>query len=68
MKSLTQARQFLADAIQDVQHDLSTDWIKEDDKRKMQIQLQMLIVAKGNLDALALNGEACQIFKSSIKF
>jgi hypothetical protein len=68
MKSLSEAREFLEIAIVDVMHDISSDWIEKEDCRKMQMQLQLLITAKGCLDAIAKSGEASQIFKSSIKF
>ena len=68
MKTLTQAREFLATAIEDVLHDLQSDWISTEQKAQMQVQLQMLISAKGNLDAIAKSGQASQIFSSSILF
>jgi hypothetical protein len=69
MESLTQARGFLAVAIEDVQYDLKELYFDtEQDRLQMLTQLQLLITAKGNLDALAGCSKDSQIFKSSIKF
>jgi hypothetical protein len=68
MKTLTEVREFLSIAIEDVQYDLSTGWVKEQHKLKMELHLQMLIAAKGNLDAIATSGQDSQIFKSSMNF
>lgn len=69
METLTQARGFLAVAIADVQYDLKELYFDtEQDRLQMLTQLQLLITAKGNLDALAGCGKDSQIFKSSIMF
>jgi hypothetical protein len=68
MQTLTETIEFLTEAILNVQSDLSSDWLEEDDKRKMLVQLSLLINAKGCLDTIALSGTDSQIFRSSFKF
>ena len=68
MESLTQVRKFLESAIVDTKCDLQSDWIEESDRSVMAMHLQLLIVAKGNLDVIANDGIGSQIFKSVILF
>ncbi len=63
--SLNQTIQQLETWIADCQFDLSQDWLSDQDRNEMQVQLQNLIIAKGNLDAV--NSLGGQIFKSVIK-
>jgi len=62
--TLTQIIEQTGSWIEDVQCDLSSDWITEQDRREMQLQLQNLIIAKANLEAL--NNLGGQIFSSVI--
>ncbi len=62
--TLTQIIQQTGTWIEDAQCDLSSDWITEQDRREMQLQLQNLIIAKANLEAL--NNLGGQIFSSVI--
>lgn len=50
--------------IEDCQCDLSSDWIEAEDKREMEQQLQNLLIAKSNLEALKNRGG--KIFQSVI--
>ena len=50
--------------IGDLQGDLSSGWLSEQDQREMQQQLQNLIIAKSNLELVMNRGE--QIFNSVI--
>jgi hypothetical protein len=68
MKTLTATIEFLEDAILNVQSDLSSDWLEEDEKRKMFVQLSLLINAKGCLDTIVMSGKDSQIFRSSFTF
>jgi hypothetical protein len=62
--TLTQTIQQLQTWIEDTQFDLSQDWLSETERNEMQMQLQNLIIAKANLEALDNLGG--QIFRSSI--
>jgi len=62
--TLTQTIEQLQIWIENCQFDLSSNWIEESDKREMEQQLQNLLIAKANLDALINRGG--QIFSSSI--
>tara|TARA_R110000751_G_scaffold258878_1_gene358247 strand:+ start:195 stop:401 length:207 start_codon:yes stop_codon:yes gene_type:complete len=62
--TLTQTLEQLQIWIENCQCDLSSDWIEEPDKREMEQQLQNLMIAKANLDALGFIGG--QIFNSVI--
>ncbi len=62
--TLTQTIKQLQIWIENCQFDLSSDWIEDNDKREMEQQLQNLLIAKANLEALINRGE--QIFSSSI--
>lgn len=68
MKTLTETIEFLEEAIQDVQHDITADWMQPEHIEKMRLQLQHLIMAKGCLDAIRNSGKDQQIFRSSIRF
>jgi hypothetical protein len=68
MESLTQVSNFLESAIVDTKCDLQSDWLEERERSVMAMHLQLLIIAKGNLDLIANDGEGSQIFKSVIKF
>lgn len=67
MKTLTEIIETLDETIANASSDLKSDWIEEKDKREMSIQLQHLIIAKANLEAIAINAKS-QIFKSSMSF
>jgi|TARA_R110001606_G_scaffold4064_1_gene19207 hypothetical protein len=62
--TLTQTLEQLQIWIENCQCDLSSDWIEEEDKREMQQQLQNLLIAKANLEAITIRGG--QIFNSVI--
>ena len=62
--TLTQTLDQLQIWIENCQCDLSSDWIEEEDKREMQQQLQNLLIAKANLEAITIRGG--QIFNSVI--
>jgi len=62
--TLTQTLEQLQIWIENCQCDLSSDWIEEEDKREMQQQLQNLLIAKVNLEAITIRGG--QIFNSVI--
>jgi len=62
--TLTHTLERLQTWIENCQCDLSSDWIEEEDKREMQQQLQNLLIAKANLEAITIRGG--QIFKSVI--
>jgi len=62
--TLTQTIKELQIWIENCQFDLTSDWIEESDKREMQQQLQNLLIAKANLEAIINTGG--QIFSSSI--
>lgn len=47
-----------------IEDDLSSDWIEEDEKQLMIQQHQHLLIAKANLDSIMRTGG--QIFNSSI--
>ncbi len=47
-----------------IEDDLSSDWIEEDEKQLMIQQHQQLLIAKANLDSIMRTGG--QIFNSSI--
>lgn len=68
MKTLTETIEFLEEAIANVRHDISSDWILKVDEEKMRIQLNHLITAKVHLDAIKNDGKESQIFSSSISF
>lgn len=67
MKTLTEIIETLDEAIANASSDLKSDWIEDDDKREMSIQLQHLIIAKANLDLLAKSRES-RLFNSSMPF
>ena len=54
--TLTQTLEQLQIWIENCQCDLSSDWIEEEDKREMQQQLQNLLIAKVNLEAITIRG------------
>lgn len=60
--NFTQVQETIDTWINEVNHDLQADW--NDDKQKMQIQLQNLLIVKANLENIKLTGG--QIFSSSI--
>lgn len=62
--TLTETLEQLQVWIEDCQFDLTSDWIEEEDKREMGQQLQNLLIAKANLEALKNRGG--QIFQSVI--
>ena len=62
--TLTQTLEQLQIWIENCQCDLYSDWIEEEDKREMQQQLQNLLIAKANLEAITIRGG--QIFNSVI--
>jgi hypothetical protein len=62
--TLTHTLDRLQTWIENCQCDLSSDWIEEEDKREMQQQLQNLLIAKANLEAITIRGG--QIFNSVI--
>jgi hypothetical protein len=62
--TLTHTLERLQTWIENCQCDLSSDWIEEEDKREMQQQLQNLLIAKANLEAITIRGG--QIFNSVI--
>ena len=62
--TLTQTIQQLDEWITDTQFDLSQDWLSETERNEMQMQLQNLLIAKANLEALDNLGG--QIFRSVI--
>lgn len=62
--TLTQTIEQLQIWIENCQCDLTSNWIEDNDKREMEQQLQNLLIAKANLEALINRGE--QIFSSSI--
>ena len=62
--TLTETLEQLQVWIEDCQFDLTSDWIEEEDKREMEQQLQNLLIAKANLEALKNRGG--QIFQSVI--
>jgi len=60
--NFTQVQKTVDEWINEVNHDLQADW--NDDKQKMQIQLQNLLIVKANLENIKQTGG--QIFSSSI--
>jgi len=62
--TLTHTLERLQTWIENCQCDLSSDWIEEEDKREMEQQLQNLLIAKANLEAITIRGG--QIFNSVI--
>ncbi len=60
--NFTQVQETVDAWINEVNHDLQADW--NDDKQKMQIQLQNLLIVKANLENIKQTGG--QIFSSSI--
>lgn len=60
--TLTETLNQLQEWIETAQCDLASDWIDEDEKREMTQQLQNLLIAKANLEALKNRGG--QIFNS----
>ena len=62
--TLTQTIKQLDEWITDTQFDLSQDWLSETERNEMQMQLQNLLIAKANLEALDNLGG--QIFRSVI--
>jgi hypothetical protein len=68
MQTLTGTIEFLTEAILNVQSDLASDWIEEEDKKKMSIQLHLLRRAIVALDTLQMSGKDSQIFSSAIRF
>ena len=68
METLSETIEFLRESIMNVQSDLSSDWISEQESKKMQVQLQLLMRAIEALDTIALSGKNSQIFSSAIKF
>lgn len=64
MKNLTEMIEKLDFWIENLQGDLSSDWIEGQGKRDMEQQLQNLVIAKANLELVWNRGE--QIFNSVI--
>ncbi len=62
--TLTQIIEQTGTWIEDAQFDLSQDWLSDRERNEMQMQLQNLIIAKANLEAL--NNLGGQIFSSVI--
>ncbi len=54
--TLTETLEQLQVWIEDCQYDLTSDWIEEEDKREMEQQLQNLLIAKANLEAIKNRG------------
>jgi hypothetical protein len=64
--SLTQIIEKLQEWAIDVNSDINSDWISDEVRRKSQSELQLLLIAKANLEMLASNPNS-QSFLSSIK-
>jgi hypothetical protein len=64
--SLTQIIEKLQEWAIDVNSDINSDWISDEVRRKSQSELQLLLMAKANLEMLASNPNS-QSFSSSIK-
>ena len=62
--TLTQTIEQLQIWIENCQFDLTSNWIEDSDKREMEQQLQNLLIAKANLEAVINRGG--QIFQSVI--
>jgi hypothetical protein len=62
--TLTETLEQLQVWVEDCQFDLTSDWIEQEDKREMGQQLQNLLIAKANLEALKNRGGL--IFQSVI--
>lgn len=63
--TLTQTIHKLQEWIENTQYDLSQNWLSDTERNEMHMQLQNLIIAKANLEALDNLGG--QIFNSSIR-
>ena len=65
--TLTEIIEQLKENQQDLMFDLSSDWVDDDDKRKMVIQLGLLNQSIANLELIHSDKDG-QIFRSSISF
>lgn len=65
MKTLTETIEFLDEVISNANFDIQQDWLSIQDRTEMQNQLQLILIARANLQLLASRPKS-QIFNSSI--